>query len=78
MINIVGQRSPLVSLWVLANQDAFRLLPEPPLFCGGKEWTPTYEGIARVPYRLWEEGGKMDGHADADWAQAERLLGIVD
>ncbi len=38
------------------------------------ETVPTYEEIAALAYRLWQEGGCRDGYADEDWARAERLL----
>jgi len=78
MIDIVEQRSPLVASWMVANQDANQLLSHRPLFRGGKRWTPTQDEIAQVAYRLWEDGGKKVGRGDADWAQAERLIGKLD
>jgi hypothetical protein len=77
MIDIVGQRSPLVASWMISNQDAFEVLSQRPLFRGGKRWTPTHDEVARVAYRLWEDGGGKVGSADANWAEAERLLGIL-
>jgi hypothetical protein len=35
---------------------------------------PTHEEIARLAHRYWEEGGRREGTAAADWRRAERDL----
>lgn len=31
--------------------------------------------LEQLAYRLWDEGGRRDGNAEADWYRAEALLG---
>jgi hypothetical protein len=78
MVEIVEQRSPLVSSWMVANQDARQLLQQQPVFRGGKLWTPSHNEIAEVAYRIWEEQGKQERTAITDWARAEVTLGLFD
>ncbi|MBK8481205.1 MAG: DUF2934 domain-containing protein [Proteobacteria bacterium] len=41
---------------------------------GGLRRTPSKEEIATRAYELYLERGCTDGHADEDWAEAERDL----
>ena len=34
----------------------------------------TAENIRELAYRLWEERGRTDGHAQDDWLEAERQI----
>ena len=77
MVKLVEQRSPLVASWMVGNQDALRLISQPPVFRGGKLWKPTHEEVAQLAYRLWCSEGKKVNSADADWANAEILLGLL-
>jgi len=37
-------------------------------------YQPTHEQIEKRAYEIYEQRGRADGHADDDWAQAEREL----
>jgi hypothetical protein len=78
IFKLVGQRSTLIAAWMVANQDASRLISRRPVFRGGKEWTPSHEEIAQLAYRLWSDGGKRIGCEEQDWINAERLMGCFD
>ena len=39
---------------------------------------PTHNQIAKRAYRIWEERGRRDGHADEDWIRAEVELEALD
>jgi hypothetical protein len=78
MTEIVELRSPLIASWMISNQDSVRLMSQVPLFRGGRRWTPSHEEIAQLAYRLWGQQGCREGHAESDWAMAERLLGLFD
>jgi hypothetical protein len=78
IVKLVELRSPLVASWMVANQNASRLITHPQIFRGGKLWTPTHEEIAQLAYCLWCDGGKKDGTAEADWTRAEKLIGFFD
>jgi len=41
---------------------------------GGLRRTPTQEEIATRAYELYVQRGCADGHAEEDWAQAQREL----
>jgi len=75
---LVEQRSTLIASWMVANQDASRLISQPPIFRGGKLWTPSHEEIAQVAYRIWFDGGRRVGCEEQDWIQAERHMGRFD
>ena len=78
IINLVELRSALVASWMVANQNASRLIAQPPIFRGGRRWIPTHEEIAEVAYRLWCDGGMRNGSDGEDWVTAERLMGLID
>ena len=75
---LVEQRSTLIASWMVANQDASRLISQPPIFRGGKLWTPSHEEIAQVAYRIWFDGGRRVGCEEQDWIQAGRHMGRFD
>jgi Protein of unknown function (DUF2934) len=78
MVKLVERRSPLVASWMVGNQDAVRLISEPPVFRGGRLWKASYEEIAQFAYRLWCDEGMRNASADQDWVAAERMLGIIE
>jgi hypothetical protein len=78
MVHLVEQRSPLAASWMVGNQNAARLISQPPIFRGGKLWTPSHEEIAQLAYRFWCDGGKTGGTAEADWARAKKFLSFID
>ena len=74
IVKMVKRRSPLVASWMVGNQSASRLISQSPIFRGGAQWTPSHGEIAQLAYCLWCDGGRKNGTAEADWANAEKLL----
>lgn len=78
IVKLVEQKSALVASWMVANQTASHLIPQPPVFRGGKLWMPAHEEVAQLANRLWCDGGKRIGCSEQDWVSAERLMGRFD
>lgn len=48
IVGLAELRSPLVASWMVANQDAARLIAGSPVFKGGTMWTPRDDELASL------------------------------
>jgi Protein of unknown function (DUF2934) len=77
MVSLVEHRCMVVASWMVSNQDAARVIAQPPIFRGGNLWTPSHDEVSQLAYRLWCEGGNRMGSPESDWFNAERILGVT-